>query len=232
MSDSRPALEYLLACSDVSLESFRISRMNQAANLRKQVRALVDEWVEAEIDAGVSRWMLECRRADAAFPVLELDYPWQNKSLEHVTISFRPGPVEASAIAADHKRPSTGLGEIEDIGACLLMEDWTSMPGQCENASHAHTKRLRKLYVKPIARKRLTSNLEGAGTVAMPVRSSPTGQQKLGFEELLFSGVTADQTPEAGAPHAPVEGCPSATEKALHQASCSHAEGHGCELTQ
>ena len=231
MSDIRPALEYLLACSDVSLESFRISRMNQAANLRKQVRALVDEWVEAEIDAGVSRWMLECRRTDAAFPMLELDYPWQDKSLEHVTISFRPGPVESSAIAAHQERLSTGLGEIEDIGACLLMEDGTLMLGQCKNASLAHTKRLRKLYARPIARKRLTSVLEGAGTVAMPVRSSLKGQQKLGFEEPLVSGVTADQTPEAGALHAPVEGCPPAPERVLHQASCNHAEAHGRELT-
>jgi hypothetical protein len=231
MSDIRPALEYLLACSDVSLESFRISRMNQAANLRKQVRALVDEWVEAEIDAGVSRWMLECRRTDAVFPALELDYPWQNKSLEHVTISFRPESVEASAIAAHKKRLSTDLGEIEDIGACLLMEDRTLMPGQCKNASHAHAKRPRKLYAKPIARRCLTSALEEAGTVAMPVRSSPEGQQKLEFEEPLVSGATADQTPEA-APHAPVEGCPSAPEKALHQASCDRAEAHGCELTQ
>ncbi len=232
MSDIRPALEYLLACSDVSLESFRISRMNQAANLRKQVRALVDEWVEAEIDAGVSRWMLERRRTDAAFPVLELDYPRQNKSLERVTISFRPGPVEASAMATHQKRVSTGIGEIEDAGACLLMEDGTLMPDQCKNASHAHTKKLRKLCAKPIARKRLTSALEEAGTVAMPVRSSPKGQQRLEFEEPLVSGVTADQTPGAGVPHAPVEGCASLPEKALHQASCSHAEAHGCELTE
>jgi hypothetical protein len=232
MSGIRPALEYLLACSDVSLESFRISRMSQAANLRKQIRALVDEWVEAEIDAGVSRCMLECRRTEAAFPLLELDYSWQNRSLEDVTISFRPGPVEASAIAANQKRLSTGLGEIEDIGACLLMEDGTLMPGQCKNASHANTKRLRKLYAKPIARKRLTSVPEGAGPVAMPVRPSPKGQQKLGFEEPLVSRVGANQTPEPGAAHAPVEGCPSAPEKALHQASCNHAEAHGCELTR
>ncbi len=232
MSDIRPALEYLLACSDVSLESFRISRMNQAANLRKHVQALVDEWVEAEIDAGVSRWMLECRRTDAAFPALELDYPWQNKSLEHITISFRPGSVGASAIAAHQKRLSTDLGEIEDTGACLLMEDRTLMPGQCKNASHAHTKRLRKLYAKPVARKRLPSALEEAGTVAMPIRLSPKEQQRLEFEEPLVSGVTADQTPKAGVQHAPIEGCASLPEKALHQASCSHAEAHGCELTE
>jgi hypothetical protein len=232
MGDIRPALAYLLACSDVSLESFRISRMNQAANLRKQVRALVDEWVEAEIDAGVSRWMLECRRTDAVFPALELNYPWQNQSLEHVTISFRPGSVEASAIAAHQKRLSTDLGEIEDIGTCLLMADRTLMPGQYKTARHAHTKRLRKLYAKPIARRRLTSALEEGGTVAMPVRSSLGGQQKLEFEESLVSGVTADQTPGAGVSHAPVEGCVSVPDKALHHASCDHAEARGCELTQ
>ena len=231
MSDIRPALEYLLACSDMSLESFRISRMNQAANLRKQVRALVDEWVEAEIDAGVSRWMLERRRTDAAFPALELDCPWQNKSLEHVTISFRPGPVEASTMAAYQERLSAGAGEIEDVGACFLMEYGTLMPDQCKNRSHARTKRLRKLYTKPIARKRLTSALEEVGTVAMPVRSSPGGQQKLGFEEPLVSGLTTDQTPETGAPHAPVEECPLVPEEALHQGSCNRAEAHGYELT-
>jgi hypothetical protein len=232
MGDIRPALEYLLACSDVSLESFRISRMNQAANLRKQVQALVDEWIDAEIDAGVSRWMLECRRTDAVFPALELGYPWQNKSLEHVTISFRPGSAEVSAIAAQQKRLSTDLGEIEDIGACLLMEDRTLMPGQYKTASHAHTKRLRKLYAKPIARRRLTSALRKAGTVAIPARSSPEGQQELEFEEPLVSGVTADQTPGAGFPHAPGEKCVSVPDKVLHHASRDHAEARGCELTQ
>jgi hypothetical protein len=200
MGDGRPALEYLLACSDVSLESFRISRMSRAANLRKQVRALVDEWVEAEVDAGVSRWVLQCRRTDAVLSVLELDYPSQNKSVEHVTISFRPGRVEASVMASQQKRLSTGLGEVEDACTCPSTDDGTVAPGQCKNASHAHAMGLRKPYAKPIARKRPTAALEEIGTIAIPVRSSPKAQQELTFEGPLVSGTTTHETSDAETP--------------------------------
>jgi hypothetical protein len=63
MSDTQPPLEYLVMSSKATLESFELSRLNRAANLRKELRAVVEEWIQAEVDARVARCLLECRRA-------------------------------------------------------------------------------------------------------------------------------------------------------------------------
>jgi hypothetical protein len=68
MRSAQPPLEHLLTSSIVSLESFELSRLNAIANLRKEFRQLVDEWIEAEIEARLSRWILERRREAEAEP--------------------------------------------------------------------------------------------------------------------------------------------------------------------
>ncbi len=222
MSGTRPALEYLLACSDVSLESFRIARMNQAADLRKQVRALVDEWVEAEVDAGLSRCMLECRHTDAMPPVLEFDCPAQNRSPKHVTISLRTGRVAVSDVALRRQSLSIGFAEVEDAGGRLLLEDGTPV-------NRGHTKRLRKPYVKPFARRYVTSCLGEASIVAMPVRLSSKAQQEFEFE-LQPEGPlvpATEETPEGTDFHAAVERSSLSTEELSWRASRGLAKAHG-----
>jgi hypothetical protein len=195
MSDIRPALEYLLASSEASLESFRISRMTQAAKLRKQVRALVDEWVEAEVDAGLSRWMIECRRADAMLPLLEMDCP-PNGLQQYVRHSFRSGHAELST-AGCQQRLSTGL----------LLEDGNGM-------RPVESKVLRKPYSAPLARKCLTSCLEGGGIAAMRVRPSSQGQHEFEFElEVPLPAAAAGEELETNACHA----APGASENPLQQ---------------
>lgn len=63
MSESKPVFEYLKSCSQPSLESFELSRLNRARNLRREMRELVEEWIEAEVQARLARWVLERRRA-------------------------------------------------------------------------------------------------------------------------------------------------------------------------
>jgi hypothetical protein len=62
MSATRPPLEYLGTCSVAGLESFELARMNRAANLRKELLGIVEEWIEAEVDARVARLLLESQR--------------------------------------------------------------------------------------------------------------------------------------------------------------------------
>jgi hypothetical protein len=59
MSESKPVFDYLQTCSQQSLESFELSRLSQVANLRKELRDVVAEWVEAEVQARLARWLLE-----------------------------------------------------------------------------------------------------------------------------------------------------------------------------
>jgi hypothetical protein len=58
----QPPLEYLITSSQAGLESFEHSRLWRCGNLRKELRDLFEECIEAETQARVARWILECRR--------------------------------------------------------------------------------------------------------------------------------------------------------------------------
>lgn len=66
MKANQPLLEYLATCSEASLQSFELARLNDAANLRQelmqQIVATVDELVEADTQARLARWMNNLRR--------------------------------------------------------------------------------------------------------------------------------------------------------------------------
>jgi len=51
--------EYLRNASVRSLESFELTRLSHAANLRKEIAVLVDEWVDESANALLARWLLE-----------------------------------------------------------------------------------------------------------------------------------------------------------------------------
>jgi hypothetical protein len=63
MDNAKLPLDYLLTSSQAGLEGFELGRLNQIANLRKELREIVDLWVQAEIEAELARWLLESRRA-------------------------------------------------------------------------------------------------------------------------------------------------------------------------
>lgn len=86
MSESKPVFDYLQSCSQPSLESFELSRLSQVAKLRKELREVVEEWIEAEVQARLARWLLERQRArDQAL----IPFP---KSLAKSSDESRPGP--------------------------------------------------------------------------------------------------------------------------------------------
>jgi hypothetical protein len=64
MSDSKPPFHFLATSSKISLESYELARMNAAANLRRQLLDLADQWIEAEVESRLARWVLEHRRRD------------------------------------------------------------------------------------------------------------------------------------------------------------------------
>lgn len=63
MSDSRltPPWDFFHDASIASLESFELSRLNSAANLRRQVTALLDQWVDDNSQALLARWVRDRR---------------------------------------------------------------------------------------------------------------------------------------------------------------------------
>jgi len=63
MSISRivPPLDYLKEASRASLQSFELARLNHAANLRREIGALIDQWIKESSEAMLARWMLDQR---------------------------------------------------------------------------------------------------------------------------------------------------------------------------
>ncbi len=82
MSQLPAPFDYLATCSEPSLESFELSRFNRIANLRKELRQILNEWIEAEVEARLARWLLNQRRLDApGDPQAELSFPERTDTL-------------------------------------------------------------------------------------------------------------------------------------------------------
>jgi hypothetical protein len=54
-----PPLDYLQAASRASLQSFELTRLNHAANLRQEIATLIDQWIQETSEAMLARWMLD-----------------------------------------------------------------------------------------------------------------------------------------------------------------------------
>jgi hypothetical protein len=54
-----PPWEFLLSASRNTLQSYELSRLAHAANLRKEAGPILDQWVEELASAMVARWLLE-----------------------------------------------------------------------------------------------------------------------------------------------------------------------------
>jgi hypothetical protein len=56
---TQPPWEFLLTASRSSLQSYELSRLSHAANLRKEISQLLDSWVEENSAAMLARWLIE-----------------------------------------------------------------------------------------------------------------------------------------------------------------------------
>ena len=65
---TQPPWEFLLSASRNSLQSYELSRLNHAANLRKEIGRLLDEWIEENTCAMLARWLLERRERSHRAP--------------------------------------------------------------------------------------------------------------------------------------------------------------------
>jgi hypothetical protein len=68
-----PPLDYLQAASRASLQSFELTRLNHAANLRAEIAALIDQWIQETSEAMLARWMLDHHKSLQAAPISSSD---------------------------------------------------------------------------------------------------------------------------------------------------------------
>lgn len=87
---TRPPLEYLATCSKVSLEAFELSRLNETANLRKEVRQILNGWIESEVDARIARWILDSKQSQAEHRDRPLAAMKEPVPLKQLDLSFLP----------------------------------------------------------------------------------------------------------------------------------------------
>jgi hypothetical protein len=65
---TQPPWEFLLAASRTSLQSYELSRLSHAANLRKEITALLDQWIDENASAMLARWLMEHRERPSQAP--------------------------------------------------------------------------------------------------------------------------------------------------------------------
>jgi hypothetical protein len=58
---TQPPWEFLLSASRNSLQSYELTQLSHAANLRKEISALLDQWLEENASAMLARWLMEQR---------------------------------------------------------------------------------------------------------------------------------------------------------------------------
>ncbi|HEX8871507.1 MAG TPA: hypothetical protein VF758_02000 [Candidatus Acidoferrum sp.] len=57
----QPPWEFLLTASRNTLQSYELPRLGHASNLRKEIGALLDQWLEENASAMLVRWLMEQR---------------------------------------------------------------------------------------------------------------------------------------------------------------------------
>ena len=70
MTRFTPPLDYLQAASRASLQSFELTRLNHAANLRQEIAALIDQWIQETSEAMLARWMLDHHKSLQSSPMI------------------------------------------------------------------------------------------------------------------------------------------------------------------
>jgi hypothetical protein len=65
---TEPPWEFLLSASRNSLQSYELSRLSHAANLRKEIGQLLDSWLEENAAAMLARWLMQQREHALSAP--------------------------------------------------------------------------------------------------------------------------------------------------------------------
>jgi hypothetical protein len=83
-----PPWEFLLSASRNSLQSYELSRLSHASNLRKEITALVDQWVEENSSAMLARWLMENRERERAVVETSEPEPQPTTALQTASDNF------------------------------------------------------------------------------------------------------------------------------------------------
>lgn len=84
---SEPPWEFLRTASVFSLQSYELSRLNHAANLKKEINQLIEQWLEENACAMVARWLMDRRQEFSPAGALAPPAPFEEDP-EHAATSY------------------------------------------------------------------------------------------------------------------------------------------------
>ena len=93
---AQPPWEFLLSASRNSLQSYELTRLSHAANLRKEIGALLDQWLDENASAMVARWLMEQRERPAPIAAEHSDADLAARNGHSVSDNFLPEPGQHS----------------------------------------------------------------------------------------------------------------------------------------
>lgn len=96
--------EFLLGSSKSTLQAFEQSRLNFAANVRKEIGQLLDTWVDESSSALLARWLIERNLAAEATAICTSPASGPTDSLE--SMDHRADAPFAPSPSSVHKPPS------------------------------------------------------------------------------------------------------------------------------
>ena len=102
-----PPADYLRTASRTSLQSFELARLNHAANLRREIAVLIDQWLEETAEAMLARWMLEHHGSlhEPALSVADILRTFQDPGVDPLTDLSQP-PVDICPAPPRFAEPS------------------------------------------------------------------------------------------------------------------------------
>ncbi|HLK02925.1 MAG TPA: hypothetical protein VKT53_00690 [Candidatus Acidoferrum sp.] len=89
-----------MSASRNSLQSYELSRLGHAANLRKEVGPMLDQWVEELAAAMLARWLMEHQAREILAPAASASQPDDRNSTSD---NFFPN----SPLPQQNSRPAT-----------------------------------------------------------------------------------------------------------------------------
>jgi hypothetical protein len=110
MSATRLPLPYLATCSEMSLESVELSRLNRAANLRKEFHQILEDWIDSEVDARLARSLLEWKREQETVGGSQMAHAPAPAQFQQLAIAFLPessAPATHETSECDAQSPRT-----------------------------------------------------------------------------------------------------------------------------
>lgn len=85
---TQPPWEFLLSASRTSLQSYELTRLSHAANLRKEIGILLDQWLDENAFAMLARWLMEQRERSSFRGANDSSPPGHQPSPHSVSDNF------------------------------------------------------------------------------------------------------------------------------------------------